>query len=48
MLPKKDNKRGFFENLDIFKINEKILRSFDFEWDSVKKFPKNWLKIKRF
>ncbi|MEM4256652.1 MAG: hypothetical protein QW746_04990, partial [Thermoplasmata archaeon] len=40
--PKEDNPKGFFENISISNINEKILKSLNSSWDDVFFLPENW------
>jgi GT2 family glycosyltransferase len=41
--PSEDNPKGFFENITITQINEKILKSLNSSWDDVFFLPENWL-----
>jgi hypothetical protein len=39
-----DNERGFFENLDIYEVNEGILESLNSSWDDLFILEKDWWK----
>jgi GT2 family glycosyltransferase len=40
--PSEDNPKGFFENISITEINEKILQSLNSSWNDVFFLPENW------
>ncbi len=44
--PDFDNEKGFWENKNFMRINERILMTFQGDWDKIPDFPKDWLSQK--
>ncbi|HRY36597.1 MAG TPA: hypothetical protein P5230_01795 [Candidatus Magasanikbacteria bacterium] len=44
MPPTKDNSKGYFENQNLYFINEKILKILGTTWDDIGEFPSDFLK----
>ena len=45
MAPAQDNNEtGFWEHLDIYETNEKLLQGLNSSWDDVRSFPDGWLR----
>ena len=42
MRPRTQNPKGYFENNDIVKINDGLLKEFGYRWDDIFPLPANW------